>query len=510
MINISASKKIFSGLTAIGILAMFLFCPLSASADGTDGEFVEISDAAGLAALAKSPGGNYRLTDDIYLDSGWQPIPFSGKLDGAGHTVYNLHVTSESSDTRVTRDSDLNEHDSRFAGLFSVAEKAEVTDLNIKGAYVEIESKDNCFAAIFAGYSDNTVFRRCSVEGRVRLTNNGVDSGVGGFVGFGTGVFEKCNADVELVFKDSNTSELCDQFMGSMLACGIGSINLCKVKIAGYASCNGYIYSGAMTGLYSDLGTPFSNSRITNSNANGQINYYQGSRSKKAHCAQFNGSLRTHPERRENNKYSVKLIETMYNSNLLFPEKCNDPDYEETVIPSTCKNQGYTEHKCRNCEYSWIDSYKPLNHDETEWITVSDSDNEHGGIKRKYCKKCGILLGEEIIPPKSEKNLSDSFTRNTIWAVAASSGVLAILEILVLSRSRKKKRENIGANQDNSELKKRLSEGKDSGQKSILSDWKKDGQVRFLPDGKDSGQMNHLSDGKDSGQITIPPKNSKK
>ena len=51
----------------------------------------EIKTAEELALLRQDPAGSYVLTADIDMaGSSWRPVDFSGTLDGAGHTVFNL------------------------------------------------------------------------------------------------------------------------------------------------------------------------------------------------------------------------------------------------------------------------------------------------------------------------------------------------------------------------------------------------------------------------------------
>ena len=58
-----------------------------------------ITDEAGLKAIANDLGGSYVLANDISLSGEWLPVgteeePFTGTLDGAGHTIKGLSITS--------------------------------------------------------------------------------------------------------------------------------------------------------------------------------------------------------------------------------------------------------------------------------------------------------------------------------------------------------------------------------------------------------------------------------
>ena len=157
----------------------------------------EISDAAELCGIALAPEDSYRLTADIDLSGAdWTPIPFSGTLDGDGHTIYNLTLRRPGEETAECRDGNNIPYDAHYAGLFSVAKNASVRDLQLRGVYAEVESEDNCFVAALAGYAYDLTAENVSVEGRLRLYANGKIVGVGGMIGFGSGWFKIGRAHV--------------------------------------------------------------------------------------------------------------------------------------------------------------------------------------------------------------------------------------------------------------------------------------------------------------------------
>ena len=126
----------------------------------------------------------------------WTPFAFSGELDGGGHTIYNLSVTTVGEDVTRSVDGNLKEYDTVGAGLFSTLSGAKIHDLTLLNIRVEVETEQNCFIAPFAGCIASAEFENCSVSGSVKLTSNARMVGVGGIAGFGTGTFEGCSADV--------------------------------------------------------------------------------------------------------------------------------------------------------------------------------------------------------------------------------------------------------------------------------------------------------------------------
>ncbi len=84
----------------------------------------QISDEAGLKAIADDLSGEYVLTSDITLSGEWTPIgtsaeSFTGTFDGAGHTIYGLKVGGGTD-----------------KGLFGYATNATIKNVRVIGAQV--------------------------------------------------------------------------------------------------------------------------------------------------------------------------------------------------------------------------------------------------------------------------------------------------------------------------------------------------------------------------------------
>ena len=358
-----------------------------------------IRDAAGLRAIALNPFGSYRLAADIDMGGeDWTPLAFFGKLDGAGHTLYNLRVSSVGPDTRITRDGNMKEYDTAFAALFSVLESAEVSNLTLAGARVEAEGNAHCFAAILAGYMDRSRISGCRVEGKVRLNNYAVMSGVGGLAGFGCGEMENCEARVELVFEDRNFDQKCEQFMGGALACGIARITGCTVEIDGYDSCHGYVHNGGLVGMYYHCGTDYSKKPVSDNSISGRIRFFEDNRDRRAYCKAVIGESLSKPSETSNNREDFLRDEVKDYTRVLLPEECESPKYTEELTLPTCAAWGYTAHACATCGYAWIDGYLPPRHVPGAWETVRETGYDEAGVSVQKCAVCGMLLGERAIP----------------------------------------------------------------------------------------------------------------
>lgn len=358
---------------------------------------MEISDAQGMLAIADAPDGSYRLTADIDMGAlDWVPLAFSGTLDGAGHTLYNLHVTKTGKDMRITRDGNLKEYDTAFAGLFSVTEKATIENLNVVGAEVSVESDTHCFAAILTGYTYDSTFANCTVQGRAHMINHGINAGVAGLAGFGWGVFDHCAADVELVFEDRYRDGRCEEFMGGVLSCGMGSILHCTVNIQGYDSCHGYVHNGGMVGMYYHCGGKYSQKDVIGNRVQGQITFFEDNRDRRAYCKGIIGERLSECSTYTDNKAKFTRNETLKYNVVLLPETCEQPHYTEVVSESDCTHWGFTEHTCDGCGYHWIDTYTPPHHDFGEWEDTGRVSETGGKIQQRICKVCQATEETEV------------------------------------------------------------------------------------------------------------------
>ena len=122
-----------------------------------------ITDEAGLKAIANDLGGSYVLANDISLSGEWLPVgteeePFTGTLDGAGHTIKGLSITSGEDNV----------------GFFGFTEGATISNVRFTDAKV----KGNKQVGILAGQAINTTIDAVFTAGYL----TGYDH-VGGIVG---------------------------------------------------------------------------------------------------------------------------------------------------------------------------------------------------------------------------------------------------------------------------------------------------------------------------------------
>lgn len=138
-------------------IAFACLVPVAASAQ------TQITDEAGLKAIANDLSGNYVLANDITLNGEWTAIgsesaPFTGTLNGSGHAIKGLVITTGADNM----------------GLFGYTKGATLKNLLVTGASV----KGNHQAGILAGVAYATTIEGVMTSGIV----TGYDH-IGGIVG---------------------------------------------------------------------------------------------------------------------------------------------------------------------------------------------------------------------------------------------------------------------------------------------------------------------------------------
>lgn len=390
----------------ISLLLFFLFLlPAGPSALAEDAkespqpetEPVGISDPEGLMALADNPDGNFILTADIDMAGiDWTPIPFSGTLDGAGYTLYNLQIKTVGQEVRVTRDGDLKPYDTVFAGLFSTLENARITDLKLVGAQLEIEGNNHCFVGLLAGYMFKSDVQGCSVQGRLRLNNYAEHCGIGGLVGYGAGDFGYCRSDVELILDDQCFDATCEQYLGGILSCGLANIEDCIVHLDAYNSSHGHIHCGGLVGMYYYCGMDVHAQSVRRNQIFGQISFFEDNPVRRAFCKPELGAEYSVPGNFYSNEdEDFEIHEFTDTGKVLLPEQCDSPDIRSTVTPPGCDSWGYVYNECAGCGYHWIDSYFPPQHSPSDWEITDAAVPGHDGQREKRCIVCGELLESE-------------------------------------------------------------------------------------------------------------------
>lgn len=389
-------KRFFAALLACLLL---LAVPPVARAEGADAPVV-VTDAAGMIAIAKHPDGNYILGADIDMRGAeWVPFAFSGALDGAGHTVYNLHIAQTCAETSITYDGRHGGYHTVFAALFS-AVSGSVTNLNLLNETIEITTNQPCFIAGIAGDLSGGEILNCSVSGRMKIVSTARQCGAGGIAGFGHGSIADCSTDAEITIVAVNPDTTCEEYLGGALANGYADVENCAVKLAGYTSVRGYVHNGGLIGLC-DVNPE--NKRyfghVRGCSVDATITFYEDVEDRRAYCSAYVGEIQNDDlVVSGNNTVRFEGIESKDFSRPLLPDMDENPVYDAVVTPPKDASFGYTTYTNPNTGYTYTDDYTAPAHTPGDWQTVTPATYESEGLRRRYCQECGALLAEEPIP----------------------------------------------------------------------------------------------------------------
>ena len=142
---------------------------------GTPEDPYQIATAEQLDAIRNNLGASYILLNYIDLSSygNWIPIGdssssgFTGTLDGNGHSIQNMTITSSGLD---------------YSAFIGSALNATVKNLSLTNVDIEV-SDTHCVAGIIGSAVDNCIIESCSVSGNIRVTTARVELLIGGIVG---------------------------------------------------------------------------------------------------------------------------------------------------------------------------------------------------------------------------------------------------------------------------------------------------------------------------------------
>lgn len=174
------------------------------------------------------------LTDDIALTGNWTQIPiYSGTLDGNGHTISGLNVSS----------------DSFYCGLMGMLfSGGHIKNLNIIGTVVSSYPYSTACTGGFAGVNQGTI-ENCSFYGSV-IQSQGDNQAVGGIVGRNekTGTITGCNnyGDISGISSGGTYDAV---YVGGIAGTNHGSIIHCvNHGIISGAAANSHTYVGVLWG----------------------------------------------------------------------------------------------------------------------------------------------------------------------------------------------------------------------------------------------------------------------
>lgn len=349
------------------ILFAGTFRTMSVKADET----IEIYTYEDLLQLGSNPTGSFKLMADIDCSSQiWTPVDFRGTLDGNNHAILNLKVNGCGATRTSTYDGNMVEYDTYFSGFFNILKDANVSNLIFLGTDINVDTANPCFAGGIAGMMENSTISNCRIEGQVKVTTDSPCFGTGGIAGYGKGLIENTTANVTLICVDEDVEYKEEQFMGGAYAAGFINLVGNQIHIEGYDSDHGYVHDGGLVGMYIIYEDEDFYGQITGNTVNGFITFYEDNEDRRAYCEAFIGeimdwSFETDDFDEDNFVRDELFEEDFYDWDnetyiILQPHSCDEPDMESVVVASTETEYGYTEYRCKNCDYSYRTAYTAL------------------------------------------------------------------------------------------------------------------------------------------------------
>lgn len=386
-------------LTVLSV-SLLLLAVLSGTAWGAEPtpQYTEIATYEELLTIRDHPSGTYRLTENIDMAGKvWEPVDFSGELDGGGYALLNLEVTTVGAATALTYDGNYKTYDTVFSGLFGTLTGASVHDLALWNVRVTVETDSPCFIGTIAGYTENSTIINCTAQGILELTAYDRMFGVGGFVGYGNGTLEGCQGDFTLICTDTDTENRDEQFMGGAYAAGHLNVKNCTVAIDGYDSDHGYVHNGGLVGMYIfyPAGLDFQG-EIINNTVTGQITFFEDNTNRRAYCNGFIGEIMNWDFINGGNTDSFVRNEVFDYTVNLRPHICQTPSYTQAVTPAGCDTFGYTTRTCKSCGYSETDDYTLFQHHWGSWTETVAPTAGQPGQEEAVCTLCSAVGTREV------------------------------------------------------------------------------------------------------------------
>ena len=400
-------KKWLCMLLAFALFAVPAFAEEAEETESEEAAYTEIYTVEDLLRLPEDPEGKYRLMADLDMtDVSWPSPAFSGTFDGNGYSLLNLSIMEPGEDRGEVLDGNQKKYDAVFAGFFSTLNRAEIRDLSLINLNMLVETDEPCMAGGLAGYAMDSTVTGCTVEGRLELRAHEGMFGLAGILGYGVGQVDHCTSDVTLICVDTDPETTDEQFLGGVFGTGFVSVQNSEVYIDAYISEHGFVHSGGVGGMLLQYPIGMGRESLLQDNwVGGKITFFEDSPSRRAYCKAIVGELL----KTMNFNYYIKnnttddfqSEETKDFDVELRPETCENPEYSEKVVPSSCKEFGYTEYTCKSCGYFYRDHYTLHSHTVTSWQVVKAATTAEEGESEGYCDNCGALV-TRVDPPLPE------------------------------------------------------------------------------------------------------------
>ncbi len=395
-------------------LCLLLCLPMGVSAQ--EGE-VEIYTAQDLLAIEGDPSASYILMNDIDMAGISWPCPeFSGKLNGNGHAILNLTIDSPGDAVEKVYDGNRKGYDAQFAGLFSAMKNARVENLSLVNLRSTITADTPFFLGAVAGAAWESEIENCTVSATLELRAHDRIFGVGGVVGYGSGLVKGCNVDVTLICTDTGKDTLDEQFLGGVLANGFMDVRSCNVRLDAYASEYGYAHTGGIVGMYFQW--PFDHEhygRILYNTVEGKITFFECNSDRRAYCKAVIGEPVANLWGEDHNKTeNFRRDERKEYDKELRPHMCENGAFTQQEVAASCESFGYSQLTCA-CGYSYRDNYTLKAHSYGPWQVIAEPTAQAPGKSQAVCAVCGAQTARQdpYTPPETAPETTPETTAQT-------------------------------------------------------------------------------------------------
>lgn len=395
-------------LAALMLLGLIL--PAFA-AEETEQPFTSIHTVEDLQKIRENPSGNYLLEEDLDLAGvEWQPVDFTGVFDGGGHALLNLKLSSLGDAREEVYTERKQSYQAGFAGFFSTLKNAQVRNLQLINVRGVVETDEPCFVGGITGFSYESRIQNCYVTGTMELRAHKQMYGIGGLVGYGSGIVEGCNADVALICVDTDEEKTDEQFLGGILGTGFMDLIHNTVEVEGSVAIHGASHNGTLVGRM--IKNPLGEGKVltvTHNNSDGHIKFYENNGSHNAVCNAGIGEFMVKGYVMHHNMNGIDREPVSKYELALGPCVCEGFDLHEYTVYPMCSKKRFGHHvtECYGCGYMDKDDYKLYTHTVSNWTVLEEATLEKEGLSEGACDNCGlmqtrvdpVLVPEETQPP---------------------------------------------------------------------------------------------------------------
>jgi hypothetical protein len=213
-----------------------------------DAALTPVRTAEDLSRVRENLGGHYVLEADIDMSEygvftpiGTDAEPFTGVLDGNGHSISGLTIEGERTGNLL------------YYGLFGVLENAVVKDLTLTDAQILVRNDFDGAVGFIAGRSTGSLITGCRVASGSLDADIAMESSAGGAVGVNGGIILGFTNEAPVrIFTAGSSKDRTETYAGGIAGTNTGYIADCTnagsvTGIAVAGGCAGLLEGGILT-----------------------------------------------------------------------------------------------------------------------------------------------------------------------------------------------------------------------------------------------------------------------